>query len=268
MREQKYKSTHRGVLSFWESRLRPHLIKSLRLRKGERNVLMIHAGRSGSRVLGLQLQQNTNISWDHELLNKNRVARPVREFGENFNRVTYAELCSYQSTKPCYGFEIKPKHFRELDLDPVAFIQSLQQRNFGHFIFLTRGNGLRRLISTRVKAKTQKGHYKLHQEPALTVIKLDPDKVLRRLKSMKHEFDTIRSAVQGQKILDVSYENHIENDPSVAYRMVCEFLEYEAEPTRIQLRKSNPFPMSTLVSNYEAIKSKLKKTEFAWMLED
>jgi len=268
MSEQKYKSTNRNLFSRWAARLRPHLIKSLRLRKGKRNVLMIHRGRSGSRVLGLQLLQNTNICWDHELLNKNRVVSPTREFGENFNPVIYAELSSYKSTKPCYGFEMKPKHFRELGLEPAKFIQSLRQRNFGHLIFLTRKNSFRRMISVSVRAKTLKAHYRLDEKPAITVIELDPDKVLRNLKKMKYEFDAMRNAVQGQKVLNINYEDHIENDPSVAYRMVCEFLEYEAEPTRIQLRKSNPFPMSTVVSNYEAIKSKLKKTEFAWMLED
>ena len=229
---------------------------------------MFHGGRSGSRVLGLQLLQNENIHWDHELFLTKRVVSASGEIRENFNPVKYAELSTYKSTKPCYGFEIKPMHFRHVGLVPATFIQSLRQRNFTHFIFLTRKNGLRRLISKRVGAKTRKAHYKIDEEPVVTKIELDPVKVLRWLKLMKHEFDPMRNAVHGQKVLDINYEDHIQNDPSIAYRIVCEFLGYDAVPAEIQLRKSNPFPMSSLVSNYKTIKSKLEKTEFAWMLED
>jgi len=229
---------------------------------------MFHGGRSGSEVLGLQLLQNENIYWDHELFHTTRVVSASGEIRENFNPVKYAELSTYKSTKPCYGFEIKPIHFRQVGLVPATFIQSLRQRNFTHFIFLTRKNGLRRLISERVLAKTRKAHYKIDEETVLTKIELNPVRVLKRLKRMKHEFDPMRNAVHGKKVLDINYEDHIQNDPSIAYRIVCEFLGYDAVPARIQLRKSNPFPMSSIVRNYKTIKSKLEETEFAWMLED
>ena len=241
---------------------------SLGLRKGERNVLMIHGGRSGSRVLGLQLQQNENIRWDHELFLIKKIVGASGEIRENFNPVKYAELSTYNSTRPCYGFQIKPMHFRQLGLVPATFIQSLRERNFTHIIFLTRKNGLRRIISGRVSAKRRKSHHEIDEEPVMTKIKLDPVKVLRKLKQMKHELDPMRNAVHGQKVLDITYEDHIQNDPSIAYRIVCEFLGYDAAPARIQLRKNNPYPMSSLVRNYKTIKSKLEETEFAWMLED
>ena len=100
--------------------------------------MMIHHGRCGSSVVGNLLVQNPNIHWASELyssmlakwqeenqqINFHLAKEPIVE-----NPIAILKNSISETTKPYYGFEIKPFHFSLINSSAT----SLEER---HIFFL------------------------------------------------------------------------------------------------------------------------------------
>ena len=149
---------------------------------------------------------------------------------------------------------------------------------------MRRPNGLRRIVSHLRAAQT--GQYVVNSVRHLQ----SPLKVEVSLESIVHGFAS-RSLLEWLEIyeqgheemisvlkechlndgsiafLELTYEDHIQNDPIKAYRMVCEFLSVPCESVDVRHAAINSGRLTDLISNFDAVCDCLSTTRFAWMLE-
>ena len=72
---------------------------------------------------------------------------------------------------------------------------------------------------------------------------------------------------QSIELMELAYEDHIQNDPIQAYRMVCEFLSVPCETVDVRYAAINAGLLIDLISNFDDVCDCLSTTRFAWMLE-
>jgi hypothetical protein len=68
--------------------------------------------------------------------------------------------------------------------------------------------------------------------------------------------------------LDVIYEKHLQIDPMVGYRLICEDLGLPAPSVTVGLQRTNPYPLEALIINFEELHSLLTPTVYGWMLNE
>ncbi|MBF2096951.1 MAG: hypothetical protein IGQ88_01045 [Gloeomargaritaceae cyanobacterium C42_A2020_066] len=247
------------------------------------NVAMFHIGRCGSTVVGQLLQQHSQIYWGKEiyepLFQKLRSAgRNPSELGEN---PKYAlKLLREQmlaAGRRIYGVEIKPFHLTLLGYSPESFIHQLHILGFTHYIILDRRNRLRKILSS-LKAQTSgKYHVRSGHQAGVMKIRVGVESVtidyaskplLELLAGYEEQMATLRKLLDGEKRLDLSYEDHVEHDPKIAYQYICGFLGVKPEDPIIKLSKTNPFTPSESIENLDEVSAALKGTPYEWMLVD
>lgn len=243
------------------------LNRGLGLRRNGQNVAMFHLGRSGSQVLATQLAQHPEIFWDNELFWRSRL-RAYRALGESrFKPLEIALLAPYKTRKPWYGFEMKLTDFPAMGLDPAPFVDALARNAFGRCITLRRRNVLRQYISAKIMGQTRRTHYRVNEKTTPQRLAVAVDDFIEIAARVAVHWATMRQCLQNQQVLELTYEEHIEQDPAVAYRKVCAFLGLEAAPAAIRLRRGNPLPVRELVTNFAELEQALGTSDYAWMLD-
>ncbi len=66
--------------------------------------------------------------------------------------------------------------------------------------------------------------------------------------------------------IHVIYEDHVEQDPRVGYEMICRHVGVNPGSIPPRLKKGNPFPISSMLENYDEVAAILAGTKFEWML--
>ena len=177
-----------------------------------------------------------------------------------------------------YGFEIKPFHFRLIGYSIETYMKHLDQLGYTHFIILDRKNRLRKITPSNI-AHNEKTRYHITQDKKLKVkqvhintekveIDFDSKPLLDYLTDFDTQFDEIRKLMTGRNILELTYEDHIMNDPKVAYGEVCDFLGIKQKKVDVSLSRTNPFPLREMIENDGEVEQVLKGTPYAWMLDD
>jgi hypothetical protein len=67
--------------------------------------------------------------------------------------------------------------------------------------------------------------------------------------------------------LHLVYEDHVEQDPTVAYRMTCEHLGLAPERVEPALQRGNPQPIRELIKDCGPVERALRGTRFEWTLD-
>jgi LPS sulfotransferase NodH len=241
------------------------------------NVAMLHAGRCGSSVIADMLQQRPDFRW-------------VGEPFENMKPVYYRMGARHRARHvignamyrvPCayFGFDSKILPEQHLspalaDKTPAQYVDLLLDLGFTHFILLDRRHHLRRAVSVAIGERT--GIWNSFQPTATAErVRLDPARFVSYGKTLTlfEYFATLEAAhrafrelLQGQRLLELNYEDDVETDPGVAYRRVAEFLALPSHAVSVRLRKLNPQPLASLVDNYDEIAALLRGTAYEWML--
>ena len=237
----------------------------------EGRVGMFHPGRCGSTVLGNLLGQNSRIFWDSEVFDPTVRKIPKKPFAYLQRRI---ERCG----KPIYGFETKLYHPEQLGYDTTQYLEQLEGVGFERFIFLTRRNVLRLLVSAwMAMAKAEAYHVAAGAKSSLKGIRLDPLKaelggvfapLVDHLRATAALIAATRQQLNGRDVLDLVYEKDVAEDPRRAYLRVCEFLGVEPEPAQVRYGRTTPFPLSDVIENLDEVKAALAGTEFMWMTEE
>jgi len=92
--------------------------------------------------------------------------------------------------------------------------------------------------------------------------------LIQHLRDSRDTFALLEECLRGRSVLRLSYEDDIAGGPERAYRRVCEFLGLQPSEVSVLLRKTNPFSLREMVTNFEDLERALAGTEFAWMLSD
>ena len=248
-------------------------------------VASFHTGRCGSTVLGNMARRHPQIDWRGEIFHswcENRLSAEDRgRIREPLDILRYQLRCC---TEKVYGFETKFKHLNEhgLNLTTGEFVDELLNLGVNRFVILKRKNLLRQSISVARGKSTQKWHYKDEEErPVPKTVSLDPHRVflagicgpmLERFADYEdkyREFESLLSAkgVVAELLLKLTYEEDIEQDPTSAYRRLCEFCKVEPITFEPDLKRIHDRPLCELLGNFAEIQQVLEGTQYEWMLE-
>jgi len=245
------------------------------------NVVMFHIGRCGSTVVSNLLDQHPHLYWASELYEpifgkwqKNNAG--VEVVGEMpADAIDILRKSSRQAIHHSYGFEIKPYHFRLIGYEQEDFLQHLEAIGFTHYIILDRKNRLRKIISSIIAH--QKGGYHIDGKTRARLksayvnldkveIDFDSKPLLDYLRDYDKQFSELESSLKSKRLLKLTYEDDIQDDPEIAYSSICEFLDIERKPVSVNLSKTNPFPIRDMIENLGEVEQVLSGTPYEWML--
>lgn len=258
----------------------------------QQRVAMFHMSRCGSTVLGQMLAAQGEIFWAGEVFANmpNRYAKLMRSpnaVGKILDRSlaepeslrSLVRRSEYPPRYRVYGFEtvyLREQHLQPgwIGLDLPDYLALLDAHGFDRFIVLHRHNHLRMLVSRAVAEATGTWHARVAATGPVPVVLPVAElewggwrgSLLGRLRDQDAQYLRLLRLLEGRHVLHLTYEEHISNDPTIAYRAVCDFLGLAAQPVATRLRKTNPFPLQQSVRNWDEVVGALSGTEFAWML--
>lgn len=247
------------------------------------NVCMFHMGRTGSSVLADLLDRHPDVHWDGELYypclagEDRRTGRLVtQEMDFRFDPIAEVRRAKRFAGWHWYGFEVKPYHLIWTSYDMPGYIQALRELGFGSFIVLQRRNRLRKLVSSAVAHARGQFVYETDDEPERVRVRLGVEEIgfgrLARngLIEMLEVYDRNFGALERvlPNALHLSYEEHVEPDPRIAYRAVCEYLDIPAVPVPVRHRKATPYTLEEVLENYQEVREALTGTPYEWMLQE
>ncbi len=247
--------------------------------------MMFHMGRCGSSVLADLLNQHSKIYWDGEIyfpyIREWRAQKQTASHDSSVNikpealKLLKNEMSMAGSN--FYGCEVKFHHIKEANLSIPNYIEYISHLNFNNFIILIRRNFLRSIISNRVMydMEIKKTHIRAAEKTQLQKVKLDiistgyngyKKELSEHLKEHEKNFIEIDDLLKGKKVLKLSYEDDISENPQKSYQKICDFLDIIPSNYSVRLGKTNPFKISDLLVNYDEVKEYLSGTNFEWML--
>jgi len=249
--------------------IKPHLRSA--------NVICFHGGRVGSTVLGNQLNQHPRISWRGEVFWADAKRRSEATDHHTFvpiddpKRVLRRE--SHRAAMRIFGAEIKYTDLEMYDFPLPQLLPWLKRNAITHFIVQRRRNVLRQFVSGSIVARSKRWRQLQDQSPTLTRFHLDPIAADRFGNTLREALDKsiqldedARMHLEGERLLELTYEEDIEADPRIGYHKACDFLGVERAPVIINDSRMNPYQLSEILENFEEIARYLEDTPYAWMV--
>lgn len=273
-----------GLKKMLRNVLAPFLVPIVKIakRRAKNNVCIFHNGRCGSTVISHLLGKHGKIHWDGEIYSKYF----LKPDGKTFGKVNYERDQSIRILKnkmkaiftKYYGFDVKRNHIEWFNFSISDYIEQLKELGFDRFIVLERQNHLRTILSYTIAREMGIWHIHRHEAAVEKTLRINPEKVylayeemdlLNALELMSCYYRDLRNALKDLNVpyLDVTYEKDIRENPMVAYKKIIEYLGLRPKQPKIRFNRTNPFPLSKMVSNYDELDKYLSKTPYAWMLE-
>lgn len=275
-------------LLFFAGRARRHLRHRynswLRPLRSYGNVLMIHTGRSGSTLLGDMLDQHPDLFWDGETIEKmfhHNARRKGERVREQTGQYDIAHALAHLDRRRkrlggplVFGSEIQDTQLEMLGTRIESFIEGAKSQGFSHFILLDRRHQLRKIVS-HVAAYEREAHHVpsgtraprpvLHLDPRCFFLGYTHRDMLQTLDGWSDFFRRAQSALHGQHVLHLTYEDDLEHDPAIAYGKICRFLGLQPASPAIRFGKTGDYPLSAMLSNYAEVSAYLAGTPYDWM---
>lgn len=242
------------------------------------HVLMLHSGRSGSTLLGDMMDQHPQVFWDGEVVEKllHDISR-----NENIgidkleNRLSLKDVITKverrmktRGGRSIYGMELQDYHLKFIKSSVGDFISELRPLGFNRFIYLDR-HPIRKLVSHLIATKKGEWHIGANQRASKPKIRINPDRIYIG-HSFSNLFDSLNQMTQfredsirnvnGEKYLELSYDDDIKSDPSVAASKICTHLGIPDHQPRIKFAKTADSKLSDLIENYEEIERVLLRS--------
>lgn len=252
------------------------LLKKKAVKNRKANVFMPHIGRVGSTVLADLLNQHSQIHWDGEFYPKQN-ERYLKIISEN--PIKLLEIKMTQNITDYYGFELKSLEKQLYGKNAVnqnfdLFLKNIEKLNFNHFILLERKNYLKQFISYKFAKKTKIHHIKKDTKN-INTLEVNPQKSLwfgkyktlfKHFEYLDSFYENTKNILKQKKTLFLTYEDDILQNPIIAYKKVCDFLNIENQNPKVNLKRTNPYPLSDIIENYDEMEQYFKNTKYEWML--
>lgn len=236
-------------------------------------VALFHIGRCGSTVLTELLEQHPKMYWDGETYG--RVLDELKSAGQDratsgFDPAAYIGERMQRSGKRWFGYDLKFFHVTDFGVSVEDYVQQVLALGVSHLIVLQRRNYLRKVVSTRLGQ--ERGWYHTREgfsSDARRISFSDQNiqAMVQRFQLWDREYAALNSFAGDYPVLLINYEDHIQHDPLLGYKMATDFLGLEPFSAQITLRRINPEPLTELIENFDDIKTVLKDTDYAWMVE-
>jgi len=249
----------------------------------QKNVIMLHIGRCGSTVVSQLLIQHPDIHWSKELYSpiflewqrKNMGKETIGQMPED--AISYLQKDMKEAHKRIYGFEMKPFHFRLVGYSAKSYIHQLSSLDFNNFILLDRKNRLRKIVSSLIARKRGRYHIEHQTKAKLTKVHVNVDDVridfdskplIKYLSDYDKEINRLKKFMKEKRVLQLTYEDDIQEDPQKAFERICEFLGLQTSNATITLSRVNPFPIRDMIDNFKEVQEILANSPYEWMLEE
>ena len=241
----------------------------------KQNVVMLHTGRSGSQVLGNMLNERKDFHWAGEIFEPHMAKKlSVKDFNKEVSNERRKKIAAN------FGFEVKrldQLHMNPncLNMKPQELVVELQKLINIKFILLERKNYLRRAISAQL-GRDKKTWHSVKKSNSLSKTFIDIEKfetgikkqpLLELFESMEENFQIFKQILPNNALL-ITYEDDILQDPRKAYHKICDYVGVNLDNVTPKLKRTNPFEVHQLISNYDEVKDLLVGTKFEWMLFD
>jgi len=253
------------------------------------NVFMFHFGRSGSTALAGAISKIPDFFWHGEIFSHGTVvfegfdALPISRKDKNggglFNCDEFIEFIDVakhgieqQMGHPFirYGCEIKSYHFEygyfSFSLEN-ALVALAEKFPGSRFIFLRRRNALRRILSANIARQTGVYHVsKAVGKPNKFLIDLDnfndadlkmKGEITAVLRNSTMVEECYKETILKHGGFEICYEDHIEASMEPAMSILSQQLDVECVTPETSLKRTNPFPLSETVENYEELCQRL-----------
>ncbi|MEE2971907.1 MAG: hypothetical protein VX672_02180 [Planctomycetota bacterium] len=243
--------------------------------------VMLHAGRCGSTVLNRLLNQHPRVHFEGEILG----ARYDYHFGRDSATIEIQDYDVgsgvrrrwWRSRRNHYGMEVKtidlPVHGCRTLQDARDLLKSCGSR----LMVLRRRNGLRRFLSAvRPELTGSPWHRRTSPDSDASRMRIDldrpwasryPDKDIEGILRQEDDAVVVLGALARDADLDLWFEDHVRDDPTVGYRAICETIGIEPVPVTTTIRRTNPGPISSIVENVDELRERLEGSRWAWMLD-
>ena len=243
-------------------------------------IAMFHIGRCGSTVLGNLLDQHEKILWDGEIYYQQWQEADFQL--ESFDNSKFLKRRALSAGSRYYGFDIKfldHQHLAIAQLELEKLVSEFQKAGATHFIILRRENHLRTLISWMVGRARKQHHIRSRDSATETRVELNVEgfsfgvvpvkrSLLEWFEHIDESYSRLHEELKGLRVLDVSYENDIKDNPQVAYQRCCKFLGVEKTAAKVQFSRTNPFPVHQLLENPDEVREALEGTIYEWMIDE
>lgn len=251
----------------------------------KKKVAILHVGRCGSSVISRMLNQNKDF------FNSEEIFLNYHEKGRSFTKEEIESIISIQEqrkTSKIYAFETKYSSYDAwggsdlsincLNIDIENYLRILKNLKYDNLIILERKNQLNRIISILMGRKTGIWHQEVDSQKK-NKIQLQnqlTDEVnnvkiglLEYIDIMASESDRLIEKTKDFTVLNLTYEDHIEKNPLLAYDMICDFLKISNPVSpEIKLQKTNRGTVKDKIINYEEIHNYMKGSKHEWMLTE
>jgi hypothetical protein len=242
-------------------------------------VAMIHTGRCGSTVLSDLLDQHPDMYWDGETYG--RVIAGIKREGldrseVSFDPAQYVAERLKRSGRRWFGYDLKFSHVTEFGHDVEGYLEDITDLGVNHLISLRRTNYLRQVISGKNGGRRGQFHSRVAVDDELPPLHLDTDDLvvdLYRGSLLEHfeRWDELYRRLDDMDLpqyLSLNYEDHVQRDPTVGYRLAEQFLGLSRREPEVRLVRLAPDrPVSELLENYDEVCRHLTGSRYEWMLE-
>lgn len=240
-------------------------------------IFMWHHGRCGSTVVGNMLGQHPGIKWYSEIYHTRTLRQETHPRWRHDLRS--AQMISGSSMP---GVEIKGLPCQDLHTIGASlpeFSAGLRDSGFEHCIVLDRANILRKLISIQVIDQGLRSTYHQPDDESGISGRIELDvgsvRLLRKFAPLVEMLEYISAETEIARatlgrdfdVLSLRYEDHIEQDPRVAYDLICRHVGVEPHSPEVRLKRINTMAVGELLSNYQQVADTLVGTPYEWMLE-
>lgn len=253
----------------------------LKMTKAEPFVLL-HMGRCGSKVVGDLLSQHPSIKWCNEFFINHSLPGTPDGPTPKHQPLDACESELVTSKTHC-GFSIKTWHF---EFSGTSLVEYFKRFPTSKCVVLERRNVLRKILSHLIAKKRGVWHqYEDSRnlgmpEQKLTAVAIDVNNVFVRpyqasliqlIDLCNDEYRKLRETVEKNCMyplyLDLKYEDHVEKNPQTVYHRICGYLGVSYSTSLVRLKRTNDYPLTQLIENYDEVESVLKGTRHAWMLD-
>lgn len=252
--------------------------------RSDGHILMMHNGRSGSTLLGDMMDQHPSIFWDGEtfekFLHQKSAERDIgidHLYGSFSGQDLIGEIENRIKTRAGnrqFGTEIQDYHLLMTEISLADFAERLRNLGFTKFIYLDR-NYMRKIVSHIIATERDQFHVGANAKTKRSQININPEEMY-----IGHQFTTLTDTLERYKkfsddatkvfanddFLQLTYEEHIKNSPTVASEQVCKFLNISVHDPKIKFGKTTNIPLHDVIENYAEIETILKSGPFASQL--
>ena len=245
----------------------------------ETNVVMFHAGRCGSTVVGMLLNQHPRINWLGEIF-----ARFKEKFGDGSWVWEYPEMMIEMRTNIhlCrnLGIEIKRGQIINLKMDKKRLINTLEKNEFKKYVILKRKNYLRKKLSEVVakeigKMNTKKSINVPKVKIPVSIGKWDVPEKTSEVETLVDHFEMLdefyselEKILKKKDVIEIEYEKDILEDPKKAANRILNGLGLESTEAEPKTKKMNKKPLKKSISNFEEVEKALSGTKYEWMVHE